>query len=160
MDNKFPGKDISDEDLKTKFPLASSLNKRKIIKITDDISFEEDTCPVIAGPNTVENKDMIMEAEKALDAVGSPSSLSLWCMMETPLGILHAEEVAFSSPRDLKTSSAPASMRSCRSLRSSAWRFEMDISKLIFYYSTQWSKINILVIIKCKNFPIKRIFFL
>jgi len=47
----------------------------------------------------VENKDMIQEAEKALDAVGSPSSLSLWCMMETPLGILHAEEVAFSSPR-------------------------------------------------------------
>ncbi len=29
MDNKFPGKDISDEDLKTKFPLASSLNKKK-----------------------------------------------------------------------------------------------------------------------------------
>ena len=26
MDNKFPGKDISEEDLKSKFPLASSIN--------------------------------------------------------------------------------------------------------------------------------------
>ena len=39
MDNKFPGKDISDSDLKDKFPLSSSLNKKKIIKINDDISF-------------------------------------------------------------------------------------------------------------------------
>ena len=67
MDNKFPGKDISDEDLKTKFPLASSLNKRKIIKITNDISFEEDTCPVIAGPNTVENKDMMFRCAEILE---------------------------------------------------------------------------------------------
>ena len=29
MDNKFPGKDITDSDLKHKFPLASSLNKKK-----------------------------------------------------------------------------------------------------------------------------------
>ena len=27
MNNKFPGKDISDEDLKTKFPLAAKKNK-------------------------------------------------------------------------------------------------------------------------------------
>ena len=27
MDNKFPGKDISDEDLKTKFPLAAKKKK-------------------------------------------------------------------------------------------------------------------------------------
>ena len=32
MDNKFPGKDISDSDLKDKFPLSSSLNKKKIIQ--------------------------------------------------------------------------------------------------------------------------------
>jgi len=67
MDNKFPGKDISDEDLKTKFPLASSLNKKKIIKITDSISFEEGTCPVIAGPNTVEDKDMMFRCAEILE---------------------------------------------------------------------------------------------
>ena len=59
MDNKFPGKDITDEDLKNKFPLASSLNKKKIVKIADNILFGADSVPVIAGPNTVENKDMM-----------------------------------------------------------------------------------------------------
>ncbi len=29
MENKFPGKDISDSDLKDKFPLASSINEKK-----------------------------------------------------------------------------------------------------------------------------------
>ena len=28
MDNKFPGKDITDSDLKDKFPLSSSINKK------------------------------------------------------------------------------------------------------------------------------------
>ena len=32
MDNKFPGKDITEEDLKSKFPLASSKNKKKNYK--------------------------------------------------------------------------------------------------------------------------------
>ena len=31
MENKFPGKDITIEDLKEKFPLSSSVNKKKII---------------------------------------------------------------------------------------------------------------------------------
>ena len=29
MENKFPGKDITEEDLETKFPLSSSSNKKK-----------------------------------------------------------------------------------------------------------------------------------
>tara|TARA_A100001015_G_C15034660_1_gene735372 strand:+ start:2330 stop:3211 length:882 start_codon:yes stop_codon:yes gene_type:complete len=61
MDNKFPGKDISDSDLKHKFPLASSLNKKKVIKIKNGLSFGEDQIPLIAGPNTLENKDMIFK---------------------------------------------------------------------------------------------------
>ena len=40
MDNKFPGKDITQEDLKTKFPLASSNNKKKIIKIDSALVLE------------------------------------------------------------------------------------------------------------------------
>ena len=32
MDNKFPGKDISDSDLKDKFPLSSPLNIAPIFK--------------------------------------------------------------------------------------------------------------------------------
>lgn len=58
MDNKFPGKDITAEDLKSKFPLASSLRKKKIIKISNEVSFGGNQFPIIAGPNTIENRDM------------------------------------------------------------------------------------------------------
>jgi len=47
----------------------------------------------------VESKDDILQAEKILNGSGGAEDLPLWCMMETPLGILHAEEVAFASPR-------------------------------------------------------------
>src|SRR5262249_5986061 len=34
-----------------------------------------------------------------LDAHGAPSSLAVWCMVETPLGILRAEAIAAAHPR-------------------------------------------------------------
>ena len=70
MDNKFPGKDISEEDLKTKFPLSSSANKKKIINISKDISFGANQIPIIAGPNTVENKDMIFKCCEIMEKKG------------------------------------------------------------------------------------------
>ncbi|MBO6559916.1 MAG: CoA ester lyase [Nisaea sp.] len=47
----------------------------------------------------VEHAEQIWQAEEALSAAGAPDSLSIWCMMETPLGMLHAEEIAAASPR-------------------------------------------------------------
>ena len=47
----------------------------------------------------VESKAMIDKAIAILDAAGAPKDLPIWAMMETPLGMLHAEEIAFSSPR-------------------------------------------------------------
>ncbi|NQW01967.1 MAG: CoA ester lyase [Rhodospirillales bacterium] len=47
----------------------------------------------------VENRNMVMQAIAILDASGGSQDLPVWCMMETPLGILHAEEIAFASPR-------------------------------------------------------------
>ena len=67
MDNKFPGKDISSKDLKDKFPLASSLNKKKIVKIQNKISFGGDQIPIISGPNGVENKDLIFKCCEVLE---------------------------------------------------------------------------------------------
>ena len=67
MDNKFPGKDITDSDLKDKFPLSSSLNKKKIIKIHNDISFGGDVVPIISGPNGIENKDLIFKCCELLE---------------------------------------------------------------------------------------------
>ena len=67
MDNKFPGKDISQEDLKDKFPLSSSLNKKKIIKISKDISFGGNNVPIISGPNGIENRDLIFKCCEVLE---------------------------------------------------------------------------------------------
>jgi len=47
----------------------------------------------------VESAEMVKAAEAALDAAGGPSALPIWCMMETPLGMLRAEQIAFASSR-------------------------------------------------------------
>jgi citrate lyase subunit beta/citryl-CoA lyase len=47
----------------------------------------------------VESADAVRQAEAVLAAAGAPESLAIWCMMETPLGILHAEAIAAASPR-------------------------------------------------------------
>ncbi|GAB5468895.1 MAG: CoA ester lyase [Rhodospirillales bacterium] len=47
----------------------------------------------------VESREMVAEAESVLVEAGAPAALPLWCMMETPLGILNAKEVAGASPR-------------------------------------------------------------
>jgi citrate lyase subunit beta/citryl-CoA lyase len=47
----------------------------------------------------VESKAMVDQAIAILDGAGAPADLPIWAMMETPLGMLHAEEIAFSSPR-------------------------------------------------------------
>ena len=38
--------------------------------------------------------DMVEQAVALMEAHGAPDDLAVWCMMETPLGMLHAEEVA------------------------------------------------------------------
>jgi len=47
----------------------------------------------------VESAETVRRAEAALAAAGAPPTLALWCMLETPLGILHAEAIAAASPR-------------------------------------------------------------
>ena len=42
----------------------------------------------------VESAAQVQEAADVLDGAGAPGHLPIWCMMETPRGILHAEEVA------------------------------------------------------------------
>jgi citrate lyase subunit beta/citryl-CoA lyase len=57
-----------------------------------------------AGPDAVllpkvERAEEVRAAERALDAAGAPPSLALWCMIETPRGVLAAAEVAAATPR-------------------------------------------------------------
>ncbi len=47
----------------------------------------------------VESGDRIRQALRVLTAHGAPEHLAIWCMLETPLGVLHAEEIAASHPQ-------------------------------------------------------------
>lgn len=47
----------------------------------------------------VESADAVRLTANIMDEAGAPADMAIWCMMETPLGILHAEEIANASPR-------------------------------------------------------------
>ncbi|MEQ8442872.1 MAG: CoA ester lyase [Alphaproteobacteria bacterium] len=47
----------------------------------------------------VESADMVRKAISVLESAGAPEELGLWCMIETPLGVLNAQEIAAASPR-------------------------------------------------------------
>jgi citrate lyase subunit beta/citryl-CoA lyase len=47
----------------------------------------------------VENPDRVALTASLLDAFGAPERLAVWCMLETPRGILYAREIAAASPR-------------------------------------------------------------
>ena len=72
MDNKFPGKDISEEDLKSKFPLAAKKDKDHKSKFTvSGVEFGGDTIPIFAGPNMVESKELILDVAKNVKSSGA-----------------------------------------------------------------------------------------
>ena len=45
----------------------------------------------------VESAEAICRAQAAMDSAGAPADMAIWCMMETPLGMLHAENIAGAS---------------------------------------------------------------
>ncbi len=47
----------------------------------------------------MESAAQVREAEAILRESGAPEDQAIWCMMETPKGVLRAEEIAASSPR-------------------------------------------------------------
>jgi citrate lyase subunit beta/citryl-CoA lyase len=47
----------------------------------------------------VENADRVRSSLALLDASGAPPGLAVWCMVETPKGVLAAAEIAGASPR-------------------------------------------------------------
>ena len=60
IENKFPGKDVSLEDMETKFPLVAKKNDSHKSKFTiSGVEFGGDLVPVFAGPNMVESKELI-----------------------------------------------------------------------------------------------------
>ena len=47
----------------------------------------------------VESADAVRLVEAIMVAAGAPADMAIWCMMETPKGMLRAEEIATASPR-------------------------------------------------------------
>jgi len=47
----------------------------------------------------VESAEDVIDADKRLAEAGAPEDMGIWCMMETPFGILRAEEILAASPR-------------------------------------------------------------
>ena len=71
MDNKFPGKDISSEDLKSKFPLVAKKNNnhRSTFEVAG-AKFGEELI-TFAGPNMVESKELILDVAKNVKEIGA-----------------------------------------------------------------------------------------
>ena len=55
-------------------------------------------CDAILLPK-VESADMVQALAALMEKHGAPEDTAIWCMMETPLGILNAAEIAAASPR-------------------------------------------------------------
>ena len=65
LSNKFPTKDITQDDLKYKLKLINSKLKKKI-KVNSKISITEKKLPIIAGPNGIESKKLLINTAKLL----------------------------------------------------------------------------------------------
>ena len=72
MENKFPGKDITPEDLQTKFPLAAKKDPAHRSKFTiAGVEFGGDLIPVFAGPNMVESRELILDIAENVKKAGA-----------------------------------------------------------------------------------------
>jgi citrate lyase subunit beta/citryl-CoA lyase len=47
----------------------------------------------------VESADMVRQVEALMDAAGAPAGMAIWCMIETPRGVLRVEDIAAATPR-------------------------------------------------------------
>ncbi|WP_035691816.1 3-deoxy-7-phosphoheptulonate synthase [Azospirillum halopraeferens] len=71
ISNAAPGKDISAEDLASKFPLAAKKDPEHVTRFSvAGVEFGGPLVPIMAGPNTVENEAMIVDTARAVKAAG------------------------------------------------------------------------------------------
>lgn len=72
IENKFPTKDISLDDLKSKFPLVAKKNSSHKSKFeVAGVEFGGDLIPVFAGPNMVESRELIFDVAKNVKKCGA-----------------------------------------------------------------------------------------
>jgi len=72
IENKFPTKDISLEDLKSKFPLVAKKNSKHVSKFEiAGVEFGGYLIPIFAGPNMVESRELIFDAAQNVKKIGA-----------------------------------------------------------------------------------------
>ena len=72
IENKFPTKDISEDDIKTKFPLVAKKNDdHKSIFNIAGVEIGGSKLPIFAGPNMVESKQLISETAESIKKSGA-----------------------------------------------------------------------------------------
>jgi 3-deoxy-7-phosphoheptulonate synthase len=72
LDNKMAGKDLNDDDVRDKIPLvAKDHPDHKSRFSVGGVEFGGPLIPVMAGPNTVENEEMIVKTAKSIKASGA-----------------------------------------------------------------------------------------
>lgn len=72
IENKFPGKDVTPEDLVGKFPLvAKKYSTHKSKFSVAGVEFGGDLVPVFAGPNMIESRELIFDIAKQVKSTGA-----------------------------------------------------------------------------------------
>lgn len=88
--------------------LAGGYGRREVVIRVNALGtpWAEDDLGAVAGCGAdavllpkVEDAGGVHSALGVLDRHGAPATLGVWCMLETPRGILHAEAIAAASPR-------------------------------------------------------------
>ena len=71
LDNKMAGKDLNDDDIRDKIPLVAKNDPDHKSRFTvGGVEFGGPLIPVMGGPNTVENEEMIVKTAKSIKASG------------------------------------------------------------------------------------------
>lgn len=72
VENKFPGKDITPDDLVSMFPLAAKKDPAHRSRFTvAGVEFGGDLIPVFAGPNLVESRELILDVATNVKRAGA-----------------------------------------------------------------------------------------
>ena len=96
-------KEAGREEIKTALTEKAGYGPREIVIRVNglDTSWGHADLVALAGAGAdafllpkVESADMVRRASAVLDGAGAPADLMIWCMMETPRGILEAAAIA------------------------------------------------------------------
>lgn len=72
IQNKFPGKDVTPEDLESKFPLVAKKSSDHFSRFTiAGVEFGGPDLPIMAGPNMVESAELILDIARNVQRCGA-----------------------------------------------------------------------------------------